>query len=78
MSGSLSPAIVVDLAKAVRCKARSKAEGPRFDSASTLLFLQKVCVMDSVTLPRTSNDTSEWLTPLFTFMQAKIILVVTV
>ena len=44
-----------------------KAEGPLFESASALLSLQKLGLVDTVTL--TINETLKWLSSLPTLMQ---------
>ena len=49
-----------------------KAEGPRFESASALLSLQKFWSVDTVlivTLSLTINETLKWLSSLLILMQ---------
>ena len=48
-----------------------EAEGPLFESASALLFLQKLWSVDSclVTLSFTINETLKWLSSLPILMQ---------
>ena len=55
---------------------RFKAEGPRLDSASDLLFHQKVVVCGHslvVTLSLTINETLKWLSSLPILMQKSLV-----